>query len=370
MSREPNDLRWKDGPPASDELQQQAQELFRSVSPAQPLSPAALNEVWAQLAPVVAGSAAVGLGAAAGAKAGLHALVKWKLLVAVATTAVGGGTVATVLYLRRATAPVPVLSSTSSPQAVEPAEVAQAPSADLPDSDAVGGSGERGGQAGAGPSGDRSAPDVAMRAPARAAPSRSPSRSNRRHGQATQQGLAPSAFPAPRTAEAVESPEAQDTLGAESQVLGLAVKQLRVASDPGAALATLDEYHERFPRGALAREARVTRVDALLALGRRSQVLAALDGIELQGLPRGAELRVLRGELLAEAERYSAATRDFDVALNAPSSPALQERALYGRALCRAALGDIEGSKSDLTTYLERYPAGRFAGEARKALAR
>jgi hypothetical protein len=142
---------------------------------------------------------------------------------------------------------------------------------------------------------------------------------------------------------------------------------LRRDRDAAGALAALDEYRARWPKGALRPEAEVARVDALLSLGRRGEALAALEAVNVGGLPRARELGVVRGELRAEAGRCKEAVRDFDAA--AKSGDALGERALWGRAACRARLGDREGARADLEGYLSRFPSGKFAAEARRALA-
>src|SRR5262249_18921193 len=118
--------------------------------------------------------------------------------------------------------------------------------------------------------------------------------------------------------------------------------------------------------GILRREADEARADALLLLGRSDQALAALEGLTLAGAGRRAqELRVIRGELRA-ARDCTAAARDFGAVLEAaPAGTSdLTERALYGRAACRARSGDRTGAAADLDLYLDRFPAGRFAAEA------
>ena len=86
-------------------------------------------------------------------------------------------------------------------------------------------------------------------------------------------------------------------------------------------------------------------------------------------LPRGAELAVLRAELRAEAQRCPEALADFDrCAAAAGCRPEAQERALYGRASCRGKLGQGAAAREDLERYLARFPHGRFASAAARAL--
>jgi hypothetical protein len=157
-------------------------------------------------------------------------------------------------------------------------------------------------------------------------------------------------------------------LAEESRLLGAALHQLRQERDAAAALRTLDEYQGRFPSGSLLEEAQAARVDALLQLDRRAEALAVLDGARFQRLPRGGELRLLRGELRAAAGRCRQADGDFLAALDSRPTAQVTERALYGRASCRARLGDSEGGRQLLQQVLERFPGGRYAEPARRAL--
>jgi TolA-binding protein len=140
---------------------------------------------------------------------------------------------------------------------------------------------------------------------------------------------------------------------------------LRQRRDADGALAALDAYDARFPRGTLRREAEGARVDALLLLGRDAEALALLRRLALAPQGRDQELRVIRGELEAGASP-AAAVDDFDRVLDEAPPAALAERALYGRAACLLRAGDRAAAGRDLRAYLGRFPAGRFANEARR----
>src|SRR6185503_1285082 len=99
------------------------------------------------------------------------------------------------------------------------------------------------------------------------------------------------------------TPEPEDPLLAESRLLDQAVGELRRQHDPRASLRTLDEHAVRFPSGSLVSEARLLRIEALLAAGDRQEALTLLEHTDLDGLARAAELHVLQGELLAESGR-------------------------------------------------------------------
>jgi hypothetical protein len=183
------------------------------------------------------------------------------------------------------------------------------------------------------------------------------------------------ALPAPKLAperpvvsEASREPAQRPSpIALESQALEKALAKLRRDHDPLAAIALLDDYRARFPRGLLSVEASVARVDALLLLGRRGDALALLRELALDGGGRSTELRLLRAELLAERD-CARALADFDAVIAASAFSAWAERALYGRAACRLRLGNVAGGRADLETYASRYPAGRFADQVRARL--
>jgi hypothetical protein len=179
-----------------------------------------------------------------------------------------------------------------------------------------------------------------------------------RHARADVQGTGPA-----------EAPPSEAPVVVESRLLAEALTDLRQRRDPQGALRALDEYERRFPSGALAPEASAARIDALLALGRRSQALQRLETLSLERLPRGTELRVLRGELRAGRGELGGAVDDFGAVLALTGAPTgVVERALYGRGSCRARLGDVAGARADLQDTLRRFPNGPFAEPARRAL--
>jgi hypothetical protein len=158
-------------------------------------------------------------------------------------------------------------------------------------------------------------------------------------------------------------------IAVEEALLGDVVRTLRTQNDSRTALSLLDEHGRAFPQTALASEAAVLRVEALLGLGRSGEALSQLDGLPLASMPHGDAWLVLRGELRAVAGRWSDAGRDFDQAMTAPTPAArdardLVERALWGRASARSRLGDEAGARADVSAYLQRFPTGRFAPQA------
>jgi TolA-binding protein len=157
-------------------------------------------------------------------------------------------------------------------------------------------------------------------------------------------------------------------LASESSALEGALVKLRREHDAQGALALLDQSEPLFARGALALEAQVARVDALLLLGRQGEALAILERLPLAHIGRGGELRLQRAELRAKSD-CGLALADFDVLVRQALASPLAERALYGRAVCEARVGDSQAQR-DFLDYISRFPEGRFADQARKALAR
>ena len=154
----------------------------------------------------------------------------------------------------------------------------------------------------------------------------------------------------------------------EADLLGRAFRQLRSQGDATGALRTLDQYVVRFPRGALAGEARIARAEALIALDRRAEALPVLETIEQGGGVLTRDVRVTRGELRATAGRCVLAEEDFAAVLAVTDEDAAGGRALYGRASCALLAGDNETARRDLTRYLILHAGGALAPVARRAL--
>jgi hypothetical protein len=163
-------------------------------------------------------------------------------------------------------------------------------------------------------------------------------------------------------------PPAAATITEEARLLGSALQRLRNDHDPLAALAILDEHANRFPDSALAPEADLTRVDAMLALDQRPQALAILDRLGISTTTRGRELAVVRGELRVGAKRYAEAISDFSRTLDGAVGDSLDERALHGRIACYLETRNLARARDDLNDYLRRFPDGRFASDVRRTL--
>jgi hypothetical protein len=303
-------VRWADDA-SNDDVSRDLGNLFRSVRPAEPMSPAELESTRRKLAvaarrPRMRAFSPVALALsllAGGASAGLAEWVHpgwWRLRSEVLAPPIARDRV--VLPERTTHEPAPATSDEAAP--VEPIDPA---------------------------------------------PVTAPLRAER---------AAPSAPPA----------ATKSALALESESLQRALVALRREHDAAAALVLLDEHEIRFPRGELALEAAAARVDALLLLGRRADALARLDRMPLDGAgPRG-DLLLLRAEIRADDD-CPRALADFDKVLGRQTTPAIGERALFGRAACRVRAGDGPGADADLRSYLARFPNGRFADQVRARLA-
>jgi hypothetical protein len=165
---------------------------------------------------------------------------------------------------------------------------------------------------------------------------------------------------------AVAAPMTRTVLG-DQAMFGQAMRKLRMENNPALALKVLQEHAQEYPRSSLGGERNALEVEALLALHRDRDALARLDTMALDDLPRSGERFVVRGELRAAARRWQEASADFDQALaRVTGSPGLYERALWGRGAARLRCGEREAGLADLERYLDKYPSGRFAGQAAK----
>jgi hypothetical protein len=311
--------RWTDDDSAS--VEGRLGELFRSVEKPLPLSPAALARVHARL-----GSARHSSGMRRRFREVALACV---MLLAGSSLALAGWGV-NEWWAGRARRPPRVLESSASTTGTLPLGKRTAPQAARQASQAA-------------PDEAEQSPDIAVPVAPRALVAKSAD-----HGDNA-------------------APADSSELASESLALQAVLVKLRREHDAKGALALLDQSQPLFARGALAQEAQVARVDALLALGRQGDALTILNHLPLAHIGRGGELRLLRAELRAKQD-CGLALADFDVLVRRPLSPALAERALYGRAACEVQVGDDSNAQRDFRDYLTRFPQGRFADGAQKQL--
>jgi hypothetical protein len=153
------------------------------------------------------------------------------------------------------------------------------------------------------------------------------------------------------------SNSARETSGAQgtAQYLSEAIHALRVERSPGTALFLLDRHATQLGKSAFAHEALLLRVEAMLALGRKTEVLRLLDSTSLTDVAASRSLLVTRGELRAAANRCADGIGDFDWVL--AGSKQADRQALFGRAVCRKKLGDSAGARADAQRYRHEFPA-------------
>ena len=171
------------------------------------------------------------------------------------------------------------------------------------------------------------------------------------------------AHPAPQAVLPATPAPAPPRPAMDGERASFAAALARVRSAPAEALALLEAHLARFPSGPTRFDAERVRVAVLLKLDRAPEALGALDRIE----GPTTELRVMRAELRADAQRCEEAIGDFGAVLSADEDRFV-ERALFGRAMCRQKLGQRERLAEDLERYLLVYPHGEFAERARLEL--
>lgn len=160
-------------------------------------------------------------------------------------------------------------------------------------------------------------------------------------------------------------PAPEDSLLAESQLIAKAAQILRAQQNPEQALALLEEHAKTFSPPALADEARLLRIEALIAAQHTEQALTLLQKTDA---PRTDTQRLVEAQLLAQLQQCGEALKKLEPLTVLTVSATVQEQALISRAACASVVGDFAGSQQALQHYLERFPSGRFAEQARQRL--
>ncbi|MBN1610260.1 MAG: FecR domain-containing protein [Polyangiaceae bacterium] len=144
------------------------------------------------------------------------------------------------------------------------------------------------------------------------------------------------------------------SLGAEAALCELGRLRADVLGDLPGALGALTEHRRRFPAGALASEAELARLDVLLRLGRRDEVLTESQRLlgSRVGAERALELRLLRGKLYRSQGDAAHAEREYAAIAGSPT-PAGAE-ASYRRARCLEELRRPSEAAAEYRRYLAR----------------
>jgi hypothetical protein len=149
--------------------------------------------------------------------------------------------------------------------------------------------------------------------------------------------------------------------------LAEAIRTLRQKHAAGAALEILDRHAQELDKGGMSHEATLVRVEALLALHRSAEVLHLLDSSPLADATAARGLLLTRAELRAAAGRCSDGLGDFELVLARTHQE--DERALYGRAVCRQRTGDSAGARQDFERYQRQFPFGSHIRDVERQLA-
>jgi hypothetical protein len=157
------------------------------------------------------------------------------------------------------------------------------------------------------------------------------------------------------------------SLGAEAALCELGRLRADVLGDLPGALRALSEHRRRFPKGALASEAEFARLDLLLRLGRRDEVLS--ESLRLLGSPLGAEraleLRLLRGRLYRLQGDAAHAEQEYAAIASSPTAAGAE--ASYRRGRCLDELGRGSEAAAEYKRYLDRNHQ-RYRTEAEQRL--
>jgi len=156
---------------------------------------------------------------------------------------------------------------------------------------------------------------------------------------------------------------------AELSLYELGRTQLRYLHDPAAARSAFSSYVERYPSGLLLQEVELSLIEAELAGSDFAAARASMDRF-LTRHPRSerrdevmllrANLDRDRGDCTSALERYRTLSK---------GAGAIADDATYFAAVCAQQLGRTEEARALLQDSLQRFPSGRHAEDARRALA-
>jgi len=156
---------------------------------------------------------------------------------------------------------------------------------------------------------------------------------------------------------------------AELALYELGRTELRYLHDPTAARSAFSSYVERYPSGLLLQEVELSLIESELAGSDFAAARASMDRF-LTRHPRSerrdevmllrANLDRDRGDCASALERYRTLSK---------GTGALADDATYFAAVCAQQLGRTEEARALLQDSLQRFPSGRHAEDARRALA-
>jgi TolA-binding protein len=127
-------------------------------------------------------------------------------------------------------------------------------------------------------------------------------------------------------------------------------------------------YVSDYPHGSLQQEVRLSLIEVDTALSRSKEALSLASSF-LESYPsseRAPDVRLLRANLLREQGRCDDALADYRQLV---AHPTLGEEALFFTAWCQRQGDHLDDAEASLHDLLQRFPNGRYAAEARAALA-
>jgi hypothetical protein len=122
-------------------------------------------------------------------------------------------------------------------------------------------------------------------------------------------------------------------VGAELALYEKARLEARALGNPAAALRTLEQHRQRFGSGSLGTEVAMTRIELLVASGRSTEALAAVDEAlqSSAARERSGDLHAVRGDLLRGGGDCAGALVEYG---KAEAAGVRTSRLARGRALC------------------------------------
>ncbi|MFC1610644.1 outer membrane protein assembly factor BamD [Myxococcota bacterium] len=156
--------------------------------------------------------------------------------------------------------------------------------------------------------------------------------------------------------------------GPRAEIAAYQAARLWRSLDLGEAARRFQQLLALHPRGVFSQEARLELIECTMKLGK---MRLASEHVEIflsshRDSERIAEVRFLRAEILRQWKKdCKAALVDYEIAL---SSSRRAEDALFFKAWCLLEGKDVNQAFSILESYLQRFPRGRHAKEARLRL--
>lgn len=145
------------------------------------------------------------------------------------------------------------------------------------------------------------------------------------------------------------------------------LEQRKLDDLPGARDA-FSRYLDDYPHGLLQQEVRLSLMEVDAALSKSKEALSQASTF-LDTYPsseRAPDVRLLRANLLREKGRCDDALDDYRQLV---AHPTLGEESLFFSAWCQRQGDHADNAEASLRELLQRFPNGRYASEARAALA-